>query len=85
MGLQKVGQDRVTKHIEIYYVHCCGLPQWLRGNTSACNAVDLGLIPGPGRSPGVGHGNPLQYSCLGNPMDTGAWWIRVHGITKSWT
>ena len=41
---------------------------------SACNAGDLGLIPGSGRSPGEGNGNPLQYSCLENPMDSGAWW-----------
>ena len=46
---------------------------------------DLGSIPGLGRSPGEGNGNPLQYSCLGNPMDRGAWWAAVHGITKSRT
>ena len=46
---------------------------------------DAGLIPGSGRSPGGGHGNPLQYSCLKNPMDTGAWQATVHGVTKSWT
>ena len=45
----------------------------------------LGLIPGSGRSPGEGNGNPLQYSCLENPMDRGAWWATVHGITKSRT
>ena len=50
-----------------------------------CNAGDLGLIPGSARSPGEGNGNPLQYSCLGNPMDGGAWWATVYGITKSWT
>ena len=44
------------------------------------NAGDLGLICGSGRSPGRGHGNPLQYSCLGNPMDRGAWWALVHGV-----
>ena len=43
------------------------------------------MIPGSGRSPGVGNGNPLQYSCLGNPMDGGAWWATVHGVTQSWT
>ena len=43
------------------------------GKESACNAGDLGLIPGLGRSPGEGNGNPLQYSCLGNSMDRGAW------------
>ena len=51
---------------------------------SACNVGDLGLIPGSGRSPGEGNGNPLQ-SCLENPMDGGAWWGTVHGVTKSQT
>ena len=46
---------------------------------------DTGLIPGLGRSPGEGNGNPLQYSCLGNPMDRGACQATVHGLTKSWT
>ena len=46
---------------------------------------ELSLIPGLGRSPGKGHGNPLQYSCLENPMDREAWWATVHGVTKSWT
>ena len=52
------------------------------------NAVDMrdeGLIPGSGGSPGGGNGNPLQYSCLENPMDRGAWWAMVHRATKSWT
>ena len=44
---------------------------------------DLGSIPGSGRSPGEGNGNPLQYSCLENPMDRGAWWATVHGVTES--
>ena len=52
---------------------------------SACNVGDLGSIPGLGRSPGEGNGNPLQYSCLENPMDRGAWWAIVHGVAKSWT
>ena len=55
------------------------------GKESACNAGYLGSIPGLGRSPGGGHGNPLQYSCLENPMDRVAWWPTVHGVTKSWT
>ena len=46
---------------------------------------DLGLIPGSGRSPGEGNGNPLQCSCLGNSMDRGAWWATVHGIAKNQT
>ena len=45
---------------------------------------DAGSIPGSGRSPGEGNGNPLQYSCLENPRDRGAWWATVHGVTKSW-
>ena len=52
---------------------------------SACNAGDLGLIPRLGRSPGKGNGNPLQYSCLENSMDRGAWLAIVHVVTKSWT
>ena len=52
---------------------------------SAFNAGDPGLIPGSGRSPGEGNGNPLQYSCLETPMDGGAWWATVHGVAKSWT
>ena len=49
------------------------------------SAGDAGLIPGSGRSPGVGNGNPHQYSCLGNLIDRGAWWATVHGVTKSQT
>ena len=49
------------------------------------NAGDVGLIPGLGRSPGEGNGNPLQYSCLENPMGRGASWATVPGVTKSWT
>ena len=45
---------------------------------------DVGSIPGPGRCPGRGHGNPLQYSCLENPIVRGAWWATVHGVTNSW-
>ena len=52
---------------------------------SACNVGDLGSIPGSGRSPGEGNGNPLQYSCLENPIDGGAWWATVHGVAKSRT
>ena len=52
---------------------------------SACSAGDLGSIPGSGRSPGEEKGNPLQYSCVGNPMDRGAWRATAHGVTKSWT
>ena len=51
----------------------------------ACNAGDRGSIPWLGKSPGEGYGNPLQYSCLENPMDRGAWWATVHGVAKSQT
>ena len=60
-------------------------PGGLEGKMSAYNAGDLGSIPESGRSPGEGNGNPLQYSCLENPMDGGAWEAAVHGVTKSWT
>ena len=62
-----------------------GFPGDSDGKESACNAVDLGSIPGSGRSPGERHGNPLQHSCPENSMDRGAWWATVHGIAKSWT
>ena len=65
-----------------------GLPQWVRGEESACNAGaagDVGLIPGSGGSPGGGYSNPLWYSCLGNPMDRGAWQVTVHWVAKSQT
>ena len=55
------------------------------GKASACNAGDLGSTPGSGRSPGEGNGNPLQYSCLENPMEGGTWWATVHGVAKSRT
>ena len=55
------------------------------GKESACNVGDPGLVPGLERSTGKGTGNPLQYSCLENPMDRGAWQTAVHGVTKSWT
>ena len=60
-----------------------GFPSGSEVKASACNAGDLGLISGLGRSPGEGNGNPLQYSCLENPMDRGAWWATVHGVAES--
>ena len=59
-----------------------GLPWWLSGKESACNVGDMGLIPGLGRSLREGNGYPLQYSCLRNLIDSGAWWATVHGVTK---
>ena len=60
-----------------------GFPGGSDGKASACNVGDPGLIPGSERSRGEGNGNPLQYSCLENPMDRGAWWATVHGIAES--
>ena len=57
-----------------------GLPSV--GKESACSAGDLGSSPRSGRSPGEGNGNPLQYYCLENPMDRGAWWARVHRVAR---
>ena len=62
-----------------------GFPGGSEVKASACNAGDLGSNPGSGRSPGEGNGNPLQYSCLENPMDSRAWWATVHGVAKSRT
>ena len=62
-----------------------GFPGGSVGKESSCNWGDLGLIPGLGRSPGGGHSNPLQYFCLENPMDRGAWWAAVHEVAKSQT
>ena len=65
-----------------------GLPGDSEVKNSPANAGDIreaGSTSGTGRSPGGGHGNPLQYSCPENPMDRGAWWATVHGVAKSWT
>ena len=67
-------------------VYCfIGLLWWFSGKESAANAEDSSLIPGSGRSPGGGNGNQLQCSCLENPMDRGAWWATVCGVTESRT
>ena len=59
-----------------------GFPHSSVGKEYACNAGDPGSVPGSGRSPGEGNGNPLQYSCLENPMDIGAWQATVHGVPR---
>ena len=69
-------------------IQLAGLPWWLSSKESTGNAEDvgdMGSIPGSGRSPGGGHGNPLQDSCLENPMDGGAWRATVHRVAKSGT
>ena len=62
-----------------------GIPRWLSGKESACQWRRYSSVPGWGRSPGEGNGNPLQHSCLENPMDRGAWWTTVHRVAKSQT
>ena len=70
----------------MYYVYDGkGFPGGSEVKASACNAGDLGSIPGLGRSPGEENGNPLQYSCLEKPMDRGALWAIVHRVAKSQT
>ena len=67
------------------FMQTLGFPGGSNGKESACNAGDPGAVPGSGRYPGKGRGNPLQYSCLENSMDRGAWQITVHRVAKSWT
>ena len=73
--------------IDIYTLPCVklGFSGGSVGKKWVCNAGDLGSILGLGRSPGEGNGYSLQHFCLENFMDRGAWWVTVHGITKSWT
>ena len=78
-------QNTFLIHIKIYLMDPkkdYGFPGGSEVKASACNVGDLGSIPGSGRSPGEGNGNPLQYSCPENPMDGGAWWAAVHGVAK---
>ena len=72
----------------LYLSLTLGLPRWHSGKETASNAVDAkdtGLIPGLGRSTGVGNGNPLQYSCLENSMDRESWQATLHGVSKGQT
>ena len=79
--------SRAMSNLLLGLVRCIkpGFPGGSDGKEPACNAGDPGLIPGLGRSPGEGTGYPLQYFCLENSMDRGAWWATVHGVAKSWT
>ena len=75
-----------TYLLSTYYIACFPDGSGVKNPpVNAGDAGDLGSIPGWGRSPGGGHGNPLQYSCLENSMDRGAWWSTVHGVANSWT
>ena len=78
MGLKRVGPDLVATNFG-------GFPDGSEGKERACNAGDLGWIPGWRRSPGEGNGYPLQCSGLENPMDRGAWWSTIQGVAESQT
>ena len=67
------------------FIISLGFPGGSDDEESACSAGDLGSITGLGRSPGEGNGHPIQYLCLENSMDRGAWWAVVHGVAKCWT
>ena len=78
-------ERNISKRFVLASSTISGFPSGSDGKVSACNAGDPGSIPGSGRSLGEGNGNPFRYSCLGNPMDGGAWWPTVHGVAKNWT
>ena len=86
--------NTLSEHINVHFFspdfrrkafYLGGFPGGSEVKASACNTGDLGSIPWSGRSPGEGNGNPLQYSCLENPTDRGAWWATIHGVAKSRT
>ena len=79
------GRHEVSFILAQVYSPGGGFPGGSNNKESACNAGDMGSILGSGKSSGGGYGNPLQYSCLENPMDKGAWWATVHRVTKSQT
>ena len=76
VGLKESGLDVGASHVDLVVK---------KVSANAGDLRNVGLIPGSGRFPGEGHGNPFQYTCLKNPMDRGAWWATVHGVTKSRT
>ena len=79
------GQHQTYSLFDLQLIFSSGLLRWLSGKESACRAGDPGSNPGSGRSPGGGNSKSLQYSCLKNPMDRGAWWATVHGVAESQT
>ena len=84
-GVAKSRTRLCDLHFHRYYFFPLETSYSSDSKESACNAGDPGLIPGSGRPSGEGNGNPLQYSCLENPMERGAWWATAHGVTKSGT
>ena len=85
MTMYSLGSLEPIVDIYSYFYICMGFPGGSDGKESACDAGDPGSILESERFPGEGNGNPLQYSCLENSMDRGAWWATVHGVAKSWT
>ena len=84
--LQSMGSQRVGAHTHILWLGACQMVlvvKYLPAN--AGDPKDAVSVLGLGGCPGEGNGNPLQYFCLGNSMDRGAWWATVHGVAKSWT
>ena len=81
------GSSRPRDRSRVFSLSCTGRrnSRGNAGDAKAGDAGDPGSTPGSRRSPGGGHGNPLQYAFLENPMDRGAWWATVHGVAKSWT
>ena len=84
-GLLSMGSQSRTRLKRLTSSSSKGFPGGSEVKAAASNVRDPGSIPGSGRSPGEGNGNPLQYSCLENPMDGEAWWATVHGVAKSRT
>ena len=86
--LRESWSQQLVRKLKLYKhqaLQTLGFPHSSVSKESACSAGDPGSIPGLGRSPREGNGNPLQYSCLENSMDRGAWWATAHGVTKSRT
>ena len=81
MNILPIGKGHLGCYLYSRYGHI-GFPRGSVVKNPPINAEDTGSIPGLGRSPGEGNGNPLQYSCLENPMNRGAWWATVHGVAK---
>ena len=81
MGLQRIGHDWLTK-LNLTELMALSIKNLPAIQETMCSAHDLGSIPGLGRSPGEANGNPLQSSCLENPMDRGAWWAMVHRVAR---
>ena len=78
-------QETLPAGLIVHWYLCSGFPGGAVVKNPPASAGDAGSIPGSGRSPGGGNGDPFRYSCLENPMDRGPWWAAVHGVAKSWT